>query len=120
MRHNTDPGSDFTHAPVMWREVLEYIDGISVAGDSCFLDCTLGEGGHSELILKNYPETRIIGFERDPEILEIARKRLKVFGDRIKFINDNFTNISKFILLHIFLCCTMYLSKYFVAFVFAL
>ena len=82
------------HKPVMWREVLQLAGEARGAGDNIFADCTLGEGGHSELLLQIYGDLKIIAFERDPEILEIAKRRLKDYAERIEFINDNFANIA--------------------------
>jgi len=42
------------------------------------VDCTLGMGGHAEGILRQLgPAGRLIGFDRDPEALEIAKARLE-------------------------------------------
>ena len=87
---------EFVHISVFWREILDYVERYSTNGESIFVDSTLGEGGHSELILKNFPMMKVIAFERDEEILQIAKKRLEPFGERITFINDNFSNISKY------------------------
>ncbi len=97
MRHNTDDDSSgpFAHTPVMHREVMEYIAGISACDGNVVVDCTLGEGGHSELILDGFADLRVVAFERDPEILAIARERLSGFGDRFTVINDNFANIEE-------------------------
>jgi 16S rRNA (cytosine1402-N4)-methyltransferase len=87
--------SEYAHQSVLYREVLEYIESTIHLGDSIIVDCTLGEGGHSEMILSRYPSVRVIAFERDPAILEIATQRLSVFGDRFSAINSNFSDIEK-------------------------
>lgn len=46
------------------------------------LDCTLGLGGHSESLLLQFPNLRVIGIDRDPSAIDLASKRLAVFGDR--------------------------------------
>ncbi len=58
------------------------------------VDCTLGEGGHSEKILQHFDGIRVVGFERDSEIIEIAKQRLGRFSGRTEYINDNFSEIS--------------------------
>jgi 16S rRNA (cytosine1402-N4)-methyltransferase len=45
----------------------------------------LGEGGHSFAFLSRFPDLKIIGIDADREIQNIARERLKPFGDRISF-----------------------------------
>ena len=46
------------------------------------------------MVLSNFEYMKVVGFERDAEILEYAKIRLKKFGDRVEYINDNFSNIS--------------------------
>ena len=92
MRHNISE-NEIAHTPVMWREVLEFAGMTRGVGDNIFVDCTIGEGGHSELLLQTFADLRIIGFERDEEILEIAKTRLNNYKEKIDFINDNFSNL---------------------------
>lgn len=61
--------------------------------DLLFLDCTLGEGGHSEAVLNRFPQIKVIGIDRDREILEVAKKRLFVFNERFVPLNTNFKNL---------------------------
>lgn len=51
------------------------------------VDCTLGEGGHSEAFLAKYPALHILGIDADSTIMERAKVRLKPFGGRVKFFN---------------------------------
>lgn len=95
MRHNAGE-SEYVHVPVLAKEILEYSDGLTGVGDGIIVDCTAGEGGHSELLLTHFDRIRIIGFERDPEIIEVARKRLAKF-ERMEFVNDNFANIGSYL-----------------------
>ena len=82
---------EFAHYPVFFREIVASVAEVISVGSSTVVDCTLGEGGHTELILSTFPTVRMISFERDAEILEIAKKRLAPFGDRVRFVNDNFS-----------------------------
>ena len=52
-----------------------------------FVDCTLGFGGHSEAILENFPEIKLIGIDQDKDALSFAKKRLEKYSDRVQFIN---------------------------------
>ncbi len=81
----------YFHKAVMPDEVLKYI---AVASDKVYVDCTLGEGGHSELILKHAKIKLLVAIEQDKEILKIAKERLKKYKNII-FINDNFFNLTK-------------------------
>ena len=85
--------TQYYHIPVMLEEVLYFLSGIEGIESSVVVDCTVGEGGHSELILKTWSMVRLYGFERDREILAIAHKRLLPYGNRVVLINDNFKNL---------------------------
>ncbi|MBN2039894.1 MAG: 16S rRNA (cytosine(1402)-N(4))-methyltransferase RsmH [Spirochaetes bacterium] len=94
MRHNAGSQDTIVHQPVMYREVLDFAKDVIGLGKNIFVDCTLGEGGHTELLLEVYKDLTIIGFERDSEILKIAEKRLTQYKERINLINDNFRNMA--------------------------
>lgn len=95
MRHNIDSGSDepYAHTPVMWREVLDQARAVADIGGDVFVDCTLGEGGHSEMLLREFPRLTVVGFERDEEILAVCEGRLAPYKNRVRPIRDNFANI---------------------------
>ena len=94
MRHNAEDETDgYSHEPVLWREVIDYVDQSPVGGKGMMVDATLGEGGHSEVLLDTFPELTIVAFERDTQILDVARARLKKFGERITFVNQNFSSM---------------------------
>ena len=58
------------HKPVMINEVLSFIPENS----NIVIDATLGEGGHTKAMLDLNLEVH--GFERDKNILDVAKKRL--------------------------------------------
>jgi 16S rRNA (cytosine1402-N4)-methyltransferase len=74
---------DIVHTPVLLEETIKYL--APRKADELMIDATVGEGGHSNAFLSQYPELRLIGVDADPEILEIARKRLEHFGERVNF-----------------------------------
>jgi 16S rRNA (cytosine1402-N4)-methyltransferase len=49
------------------------------------VQANMGEGGHAELFLEKYPSLRIIGIDADAGIIDIARKRLAAYGNRVKY-----------------------------------
>lgn len=60
------------------------------------VDCTLGDGGHSEAILeKTAPKGKVLGMDADTESLLRAKRILYRFGERIIFVRDNFINLEK-------------------------
>ncbi len=70
------------HTSVMVEEVLAYLE--PGRDDSLFLDCTLGEGGHTEAFLTRFPRLRAVGLDADEDILSRARERLSPLGDRFR------------------------------------
>ncbi len=99
MRHNPKVDScyneDFVHKPIMWREIIDTVEKFCGLDGGVIVDCTLGEGGHSEIFLKHLENVKVVAFERDGEILERARGRLSSFGERFRVINDNFSNMEE-------------------------
>jgi len=69
----------------MRDEVLEFLEPI--AREGLLVDATLGEGGHAEMFLQAFPAIRVVGLDADRRILEVAKKRLECFGDRVCFYN---------------------------------
>ncbi len=59
--------------------------------DKCFLDGTLGGGGHAEILLGK--GARVIGLDRDEEALRFAGERLAGFGDRFQAVLGNFRDL---------------------------
>ncbi|MGI9256856.1 MAG: 16S rRNA (cytosine(1402)-N(4))-methyltransferase RsmH [Salinispira sp.] len=76
------------HFSVMRNEVLHYL--APERSNGVFIDCTLGEGGHSEAFLKTCENIRIAGVDADRQILQRARIRLKEFAPRVQFFNMYF------------------------------
>lgn len=79
-------GYDDVHIPVMAREVVELLGGSVEATESpsLFVDATLGAGGHTALFLKEFSSCTVLGTDQDPAILDVARERLKPFGERAR------------------------------------
>jgi 16S rRNA (cytosine1402-N4)-methyltransferase len=73
---------DIAHTPVLPEEVLTWL--APRKSGALLVDGTLGEGGHSALFLERFPDLSIIGLDADAAILEIAKKRLAGYGDRIQ------------------------------------
>ena len=69
----------------MQGEVLSFLN--PGEKEALLVDCTLGEGGHSNLLLKQYPNLRVIGLDRDCRIMEKAKNRLAPYGERFQARN---------------------------------
>lgn len=79
--------TQFAHIPVMPGEVTE---GLNIKENGIYLDCTLGGGGHSELILKKLTTGRLIAIDKDEEALAFAKSRLSEYGDKVTFVHSDF------------------------------
>ncbi len=76
------------HTPVMVEEVLRELQ---VRPDGLYVDGTLGDGGHAEAVLR--AGGRVIGLDRDPDALAIARARLKEFENRFDFAHAAYADL---------------------------
>jgi 16S rRNA (cytosine1402-N4)-methyltransferase len=60
----------------------------------CYVDATVGGGGHAEAILERIaPEGRLIGLDRDRTALVAAQQRLARFGPAATLVHANFTRL---------------------------
>jgi 16S rRNA (cytosine1402-N4)-methyltransferase len=80
------------HTPVLLEEVLEWL---RVKPDGTYIDATLGAGGHSQAIAKRLTSGRLISLDRDAQALELARERLKSFGETVKLVQSPFSSIAE-------------------------
>jgi len=78
------------HIPVLLEEVKEAFRSIN---DGVVIDCTLGYGGHSEALLEQNPNIKLIGCDQDEEALAFSQKRLERFGDRVTLHYGNFASV---------------------------
>ena len=84
----------FAHLPVLAEPVLagfaELSPLLAQHGGGVLIDCTLGGGGHSALLLEAHPALRLIGLDQDPTARAAAAERLAPFGDRVQIVATNF------------------------------
>ena len=83
---------DFKHYTVMLNEA---VDALECQSGKIYVDCTLGGGGHSELILKKIsPEGRLISFDIDDEAIAHSKERLKNYPN-LTIVKSSYTNIKQ-------------------------
>ncbi len=74
------------HVSVLPAEVLTYL---APAPGQTVVDATVGAGGHARLLAERIaPGGRLIGLDRDPAMLELARRRLE--GLPVTLVHANF------------------------------
>src|SRR5947207_10068285 len=62
------------HVPVLLQEATDFL---AIRRGGTYIDATLGLGGHSfEIARRLGPQGHLIGFDKDPQALDTARKRL--------------------------------------------
>ncbi|HEV7183642.1 MAG TPA: 16S rRNA (cytosine(1402)-N(4))-methyltransferase RsmH [Leifsonia sp.] len=84
---------DQIHTPVLLERCIELLGPALQQPGAVFVDATLGMGGHSAGILDRFPETVLIGLDRDPDALAIAGERLARFGDRVHLVHTVYDGI---------------------------
>ncbi len=81
------------HVPVLLREVL---DGLQVKAGGRYVDCTLGSGGHARRILeKSAPGGKLLGIDLDTRAIEVAKKQLAPYKQRITLVCDSFVRLKE-------------------------
>jgi 16S rRNA (cytosine1402-N4)-methyltransferase len=88
------------HASVLFQEAIDFL---RVRASGTYVDCTLGLAGHAEGIVRRLgPEGHLIGFDRDPEALDLAKMRLaRVINElgndapRITLLPEAFSSIAR-------------------------
>ena len=83
---------EFKHYTVMKNEA---VDALECKNGLIYADCTLGGGGHSELILQRIqPDGRLIAFDIDDEAIAAASERLQSYKN-LTIVKNSYTNIKK-------------------------
>ena len=71
----------------------EAVDALECKDGKIYVDCTLGGGGHSELILKRIsPNGKLIAFDIDDEAIAHSKERLKNYSN-LTIVKSSYTNI---------------------------
>lgn len=81
-----------SHSPVLFKEVLEYLN---IKKNGIYVDGTVGLGGHSNQILEYLSNKgRLIGVDRDFRTLEICKNNLNKKNQNFSLHNDSYDNIN--------------------------
>jgi len=78
------------HYPVLLNELISILPP---RYGGTFIDCTFGQGGYTKKIL-SFPDTKVIGLDRDIESLKIARDIEDKFKNRFLFKNIKFSQLN--------------------------
>jgi len=80
------------HIPVLYAQVLEAFSDIE---NGIIIDCTLGYGGHSSMILEANPHIKLIGIDQDQTAIDFSTERLQKYGDRAIIKKGRFSSVIK-------------------------
>jgi len=80
------------HIPVLYREVIDTFKNIE---NGIIIDCTMGYGGHSSMILEANPNIELIAIDQDQTAIDFSTKRLEEFGDRVSIRKGRFSSVIK-------------------------
>lgn len=87
--------AEFKHITVLLNEA---VDDLNIKPDGTYVDCTLGGGGHSGLILSKLSENgKLYSFDQDITAINFNKDKFKEENElgKINFIKSNFRNISE-------------------------
>jgi 16S rRNA (cytosine1402-N4)-methyltransferase len=77
----------FTHEPVLVERTLALLAPALERDDAVVVDATTGLGGHSEAMLRRFPDVRLVGLDRDQQALVRSGERLAPFGARVTLVH---------------------------------
>lgn len=82
------------HYSVLYREILSFFLSVfDKDRELLFLDGTAGEGGHSLLLLEQFPNSKLVLVDRDSVMLSRAQTRLSAHSSRVIPIEANFSDL---------------------------
>jgi 16S rRNA (cytosine1402-N4)-methyltransferase len=80
------------HTPVLAEAIVEWL---RIKPEGTYVDATVGTGGHALGILQRLKTGQLVGLDRDPQALNIARERLKPFERQVTLVHTDFSKIAE-------------------------
>ncbi len=79
--------AQFHHVPVLAEPAIA---GLEIISGGMYLDCTVGGGGHSALILQGAENVRLVAIDRDEMAIAAATEKLADYINQLTFWRGNF------------------------------
>jgi 16S rRNA (cytosine1402-N4)-methyltransferase len=79
--------AQFHHVPVLAEPAIA---GLEIISGGMYLDCTVGGGGHSALILQGAENVRLVAIDRDEMAIAAATAKLADYINQVTFWRGNF------------------------------
>ena len=73
----------------------EVLNWLRIRPEGTYLDATLGTAGHAIEIAKRLTTGRLVGMDRDPQAIEIARERLQPYEGKVSLVRAEFSKIDE-------------------------
>ena len=80
------------HTPVLAAQVVEWL---RIRPEGTYVDATAGTAGHAIEIARRLTTGRLIGIDRDPQALAIARERLEPYEAKVVLVHAEFSKIGE-------------------------
>lgn len=80
------------HVSVLLNEAIDYL---AIKEDGIYVDCTLGGGGHSSVILSKLTSGHLYAFDQDDYAIQKAETRLHEVSSNFTIIKSNFEHIKE-------------------------
>ncbi len=93
-RDDGNGGAGAKHVPVALSRVVELLRPALAGRPAVMVDATLGLGGHAAALLAAHPQLTLVGLDRDPEALALARRRLAAHADRVHLVHAVYDRIA--------------------------
>lgn len=90
--------TEFRHEPVLLRAV---VDSLAPVPPGWVVDGTVGGAGHAVAILDAHPHLSVLGLDRDPRAVAVARHRLAPYGARAAVLHLPFDQLPGLLLAHL-------------------
>ncbi len=92
MQSSLDAASAGGHTPVLYQNVLSHLN---LRSGGHYIDGTVGAGGHAAGILEQTaPDGLLLGLDRDPEALAMARHRLDPYRGRFELQHTSYAQMT--------------------------
>lgn len=82
--------SEFSHFSVLLNECIE---NLNIKPNGIYVDGTAGGAGHSSKIVEKLEGGLLIPIDQDEDAIKVVTERLSPYGERVKVVRDNFSNI---------------------------
>jgi len=84
---------EFQHETVLLNETVQ---AVLPHDAGLYIDCTLGGGGHTALLLEqSAPAGRVLSFDQDDTALQHAKERFVLLDSRVTLVHSNFRDVAR-------------------------